>query len=95
MADRDYLLDEDGDLKISNGDFAFGESLTDDALLIIGCNQGELKSDPLTGCNMVARLRSQQTSEEIQRVVRLQMQRDGKDYNELKNYLRTVVNDRD
>lgn len=92
---RDYLLDDDGDLKIENGDFAFGESDTDDALLIIGMNQGELKSDPLTGCNMVARIRSQQTPEEIQRVIRLQMQRDGKNYNEIKKYLKTVINGRD
>jgi len=92
---KDYLLDDDGDLKIQNGDFAFGESDTDDALLIIGMNQGELKYDPLTGCNMVARLRSQQSATEIQKVVRLQMQRDGKNYNEIKRFLKTIVNGED
>lgn len=89
---RDYQLTDDGDLKIEGGDFVFGESDTDDAFIILGMNQGEWKGDPLTGCNMVQRIRSNQGPTEIERVVRAQMQRDGKNYNELKRYLKTIVN---
>jgi hypothetical protein len=89
---RDYILDDDGDLKIEAGDFVFGDAETDDVLLILGINQGELKSDPLCGTNMTQRIRSQQTPEEIQRAVRLQMQRDGKNFNEIKAFLKTIIN---
>jgi hypothetical protein len=89
---NDYQLDDDGDLKIEAGDFVFSDALTDDVAMIISINQGELKSDPLTGCNMVSRIRSQQSAEEIQRSVRLQLQRDGKNFNEIKDYLKTIIN---
>lgn len=91
MTSNDYILGDDGDLVIQNGDFLFGDSRTDDVDLIIATNQGEWKQDPLTGCNMVERMRSKQSPDQIQRAVRIQVMRDGMNFNEVRKHLETVI----
>lgn len=89
---KDILLGDDGDLKIVNGDFAIGDSLTQDVSRILKLNKGELKSDPLLGCNMIELMNSESSKTNIETVVRLNLERDGKDYNEIKNVLKLNVN---
>ena len=46
---QDLILDQDGDLKIQNGDFAIGESTIQHQHHIIIANKGEYKEHPEVG----------------------------------------------
>lgn len=78
MAERDFLLDTDGDLVIRNGAIAVGDSLTQEVSMLLLTNQGEMRHDPLCGCNLVRRKNSVISRSQFERVVRLQVERDGK-----------------
>ncbi|MFY0714133.1 hypothetical protein J1D01_10680 [Seonamhaeicola sp. NFXS20] len=86
--EQDILLDDTDDLIIENGDFKIGESLTQDVGLILRMNQGELKEDPLLGANLIQMVKSNVDDDELQTRVKLHLQRDGKDYEALKNYIK-------
>jgi len=49
----DYLLDEDFDLRIEDGDFISGESTTQHQDLLMMLNKGELRQFPKTGVGVV------------------------------------------
>lgn len=83
----DILLDETDDLIVENGDFKVGESLTQDVGLILRLNQGGLKSDPLLGANVIRMINSDVDNEELQTKIKLHLQRDGKDYEDIKQYI--------
>lgn len=89
---KDIILGDDGDLLIVNNDFAIGDPLTQDVSRILRMNKGELKSDPLLGCNMIELMKSEASQTTIETIVKLNLQRDGKDYNEIKNLLKVNVN---
>ncbi len=46
---KDFLLDDKGDLKIENGDFAVGDSNQQHVVHIFKSFQGEWKQNPLIG----------------------------------------------
>ncbi|QQV91587.1 oxidase [Winogradskyella phage Peternella_1] len=83
----DIVLDENDDITIVNGDFAIGESLTQEVGLILKANQGEWKSDPLIGANLIQLINSNVDDSKLKTRVKLQLQRDGKDYNEIKDLI--------
>lgn len=85
--EQDILLDENDDLIFQDGDFVIGSSLTQDVGIILRLNQGELKSDPLLGANLIKYVNSNIDEVDLQTVVKLHLQRDGKDYEEIKNYI--------
>lgn len=85
--EQDLLLDENDDLIIENGDFKIGESLTQEVGLIIRMNQGELKADPLLGANIIRMINSSVNDDELQTKIKLHLQRDGKDYEDIKKYI--------
>lgn len=85
--EQDILLDETDDLIFQDGDFVIGSSLTQDVGIILRLNQGELKSDPLLGANLIKYVNSNIDEVDLQTVVKLHLQRDGKDYEEIKNYI--------
>jgi len=85
--EQDILLDETDDLIFQDGDFVIGSSLTQDVGIILRLNQGELKSDPLLGANLIRYINSNIDDVDIQTVVKLHLQRDGKDYEEIKKYI--------
>lgn len=91
MAERDYILDDDGDLEVVNGDFVFGDSQTDDVDILLRLNQGELKYDALCGTNMARRIRGNESPDAIIRALRLQLERDGKNFQDIKDYLKTRI----
>lgn len=77
---RDFLLDEAGRLVLRNGGIATGDSYTQEvALLMLSC-QGEMRHDPLAGCNLVRRTNSRISRGELERIVRIQVERDGKSW---------------
>lgn len=87
MAERDFILDADGDLVIRNGDFAMGNSLHDDVGLLLLTCQGEHMLDPFLGCNLPRRVNGVIRRSELQRIARLQVERDGKNWDDIRDGL--------
>jgi hypothetical protein len=81
---KDILLDQDNDLQIMNGDFVIGESLMQEVGIILQMNQGELKSDPFIGANLIVKMRGIENRHKIESLIDAQLELDGKNYDEVK-----------
>lgn len=92
MSDRkDIMLDDNNDLLISNGDFVISDSMMQDVALILLMNQGELKSDPILGCNLTKYLNASGKMEEVKRAIRMNLDRAGIDYEDVKEQMNTIL----
>lgn len=80
----DIKLNENEDLTNANGDFVMGESLDQDVAIIIKLNQGDFKSDPILGAGLFRLINSNATAAEIKAKIKLHLERDGKNYEEIK-----------
>lgn len=85
--ETDFLLDDKDDIIIANGDLLVGESLTQEVSLILRVNQGEFKNDPLIGANLIQLVNTNISKAELKKRVKLHLQRDGKNYNEIKDFI--------
>lgn len=74
----DILDDEDGDLKIEDGDFAFGESLDQEVTTIVGLNPGEWPSDPVIGPALTRLMKGDASPTAIRQRIQLHLARDKK-----------------
>lgn len=90
--EQDILLDKDNDLLIRNGDFVIDESLTQDITILLGLNQGELKSDPLLGPGLIRLINSNVSDDELKAKIKLHLQRDNKNYEAIKDYITLNTN---
>jgi phage baseplate assembly protein W len=84
----DILLNENDDLRIENGDFVIGESIDQEVGLILRMNKGELKEDPIVGCNLIQLIHSNITEATLKQIIKIQLARDGKSYEELKERIK-------
>ena len=84
---KDILLDQDNDLQIMNGDFVIGESLMQEVGIILQMNQGELKSDPFIGANLIVKMRGIENRHKIESLIDAQLELDGKNYDEIKELI--------
>ena len=84
---KDILLDENNDLAFVNGDFSIGESEMQEVALILQYQQGSLKSDPLVGANMTELIKGKYDRTAVEKRVKIQLERDGKNYDEIKKRL--------
>ncbi|KQC30173.1 hypothetical protein [Flagellimonas eckloniae] len=91
--EQDFLLGEDGDLLIENGDFVVGDSLDQEVQAILEMAQGELKEDPILGVDIFRLVHSNVTEADLKQRVKLHLARDGKDYDELKERIRLKTNE--
>lgn len=89
---KDILLGDDGDLLIENGDFVIGDSIDQEVQAILELAQGELKEDPVLGVDLFRMIHSNATEAELKQRVKLHLERDGKDYDELKERIRLRTN---
>lgn len=81
---RDFMLDNDGRLVLRAGGIHTGESTSQEVALILATNKGEWRHDPLCGCDLVKRTNGRITRSELERIARLQLERDGKDWPSIK-----------
>lgn len=82
---NDFLLDNEDDLLIEDGDFVIGESTMQDVGIILKAVPGEIKNDPILGAALFAKVKSGASQLEIEAIVKKHLKRDGKDYNTVKN----------
>lgn len=85
---KDIVLDSEFDLKIVNGDFVIDESETQEVALILSISQGELKSDPLIGANLIEFIRGGKDKVKIEKHIRSQLELDDKDYDDIKENIK-------
>lgn len=85
---KDIILESDFDLKIVNGDFAIDESEMQEVALILSMSQGELKSDPLIGANLIEFIRGGKDKVKIEKHLRSQLELDDKDYDDIKENIK-------
>jgi len=83
MIFQDYLLDENGDLLIENGDFVVGASDEQHAIDIMQSFPGEWKQFPLLGAGLIASLKTDNPQAEKNNIFE-QLQSDGFEVNSMK-----------
>lgn len=85
MAERDFMLDNEGRLVLRAGGIHTGDSLSQEVALILLTNKGEIRHDPLCGCDLVRRINGRISRSELERIARVQLERDGKDWAAIKS----------
>jgi hypothetical protein len=86
---KDIMLDSNNDLLIKNGDFVIGESTEQEVARIIVLSKGGLKEDPILGPNLISKIKSREDLQGIERAIKLNVERDGKDWDKIKPYIKT------
>lgn len=92
MADRGILVSDSGELVIRNGTLAVGDTLSQDVALLMLTNKGEIRHDMFTGCDLLRRTNSRMSRSEFERIVRVQVERDGKQWHAIKDGIRLRTN---
>ena len=73
----DFLLDEQDDLLIRDGDLVVGPSEQQEIGLIVRLAQGELRAAPLTGFGIARRLRGEADRDSFSQELDTQLRLDG------------------
>lgn len=81
---KDFLMDDQGNFLIRNGDFVIDDSELQEAGEILSSMKGEFKEDPLIGADLLPMIKSKAPQSEIELAARIALARDGKDWNALK-----------
>ena len=88
---KGILLGEDGDMLIRNKSLVVGNSEMQEVALILQMNQGEQKFELLLGTNLAELIKTNSSRFEIERRVKINLSRDGKDYNQIKDRIKTSL----
>lgn len=83
----DTLLDNTDDLIFQNGDFKIGESTIQEVGIILRLTKGDLKSDPLLGADLIQLKKTKVKRFDIESRARIGLGRDGKDFDEMKQFI--------
>lgn len=90
---NDFLLDENGDLLIQNGDFVIGESNDQEVATLLQLNKGELKEFPILGPGLIRLINGNISEIELKQIIKTELKRDGKSYQELKERIKLRTNE--
>ncbi|MFL0134697.1 hypothetical protein, partial [Tenacibaculum maritimum] len=71
---KDFLLDEDGDLKIENGDFVIGNCDQQDVEILIVSHKGAFKEFPLVGFGAINYIKREVSKVEFKRDLKVQLE---------------------
>jgi hypothetical protein len=74
---QDYLLDDDLDLQITNGDFVQGASDQNASILLLNTNTGNWKASPFCGMGIKKYQGSSNTQQIMKREITVQHEADG------------------
>jgi hypothetical protein len=73
----DFLLDNDDDLLIENGDFATGESDNQSVYLVIKSSYGDWRESPILGANLQGFINSKLSDLQLKNKLKLALKSDG------------------
>lgn len=91
MAGKGILMGNDGDLIVSNGSLAIGDSTMQEVAVILQMNQGEQKFMPMLGANIVQLSKAKVSRFDIEKRTKIALALDGKDYDLLKEEIQTYI----
>lgn len=91
MAGKGILLDKNNDLMVQNGSMIIADSVMQEVALILQINQGEQKFMPLLGPNLIQEKLTNLSRFEIEQRVKVHLELDNKDYNQLKKEIQTYI----
>jgi hypothetical protein len=74
---KDILLDTDRDLLLKNGDLVFDEADSQNIETLVILNQGDLKDNPLVGCNSFKLINGKVDPTAVKRAISIQLTGDG------------------
>lgn len=97
---KGIMLDDNGDLLIQpraepDGKLTglvLDDSVIQDAAIVLGMNQGEMKEDPALGPNLLRFIRSSSSKERIQKQIQIHLKRGGLNYDELTDKIQLTLN---
>lgn len=92
MAERDFLLGDDGDLVLRNGTIATGPSLTQEVAQLLVLSKGAVRHDPLCGCDLRRLQNSVIGRTQFEHIVKLQVERDGKSWADIRAGIKLKLN---
>lgn len=75
---NDILLDDDGEDKVKDGDFAVGDGTIDDCFIIFRLNKGMLKGNVMMGPNLQLMINDNKPPTKIKQEMSLSLEMDGK-----------------
>lgn len=91
MAGKGILLNDENDLKIIGKQMVVGDSTMQEVAIILEMSQGSLKSNPLLGADIIQLLKANASKVDIVRRSRIHLEKDGKNYDEIKNKIKTLT----
>lgn len=89
---KGLVVTTDGDLNVTGRHLVVGDTLLQDASVVLQLKQGELKEDPLLGPNLLRLLRGKADKTEIERLVKIHLSRAGISYEDVKSKLEIILN---
>lgn len=92
MAGKGILLDDDNGLKVLNGSLVVGHTIMQEAGLIVQMQQGNLKSVPLLGPDLVQQKKTNSSRFNVEQRLRVHLAMDKKDYKQIKEQLEISFN---
>lgn len=81
----------DAEKKILSG-LLIDDTLIQDAAIVLGMNQGELKEDPALGPCLLRQIRAPVNKAKIEKSIQIHLKRAGIDYDELINKIQLNIN---
>jgi hypothetical protein len=88
---NDWLTDNEGNYLIKDGDFMIGPSEQQEVAEILESHPGEFKEDPIIGCELTRMIKSKYDPARMRAVIKKQLARDGKDYEDYKEYINLKI----
>lgn len=86
---KDFLIQDDGDLLIKDGDLVVGPSIEQEIIWILQMEKGHLKSSPSIGASLTRHTRGVGSKrEEIEKSIRLNLEADGKNYSQMQKLIK-------
>jgi mono/diheme cytochrome c family protein len=89
---NDWLTDDEGNYLIKDGDFVIGPSEQQEVAEILEGHPGEWKEDPIIGAALTQMIKSKYDPARMRAVIKKQLARDGKDYEDYKDYINLKIN---
>lgn len=86
------LIGDDNDLLVQGGTLMMGDTLIQDACIVLDMNQGELKDSPLTGVNLVRMIRGKAKTEKMRKTIEIGLERVGIRFEDIKDQFEAAVN---
>lgn len=89
---KDILLDDSYEIVVKDGDFAIGDSTIQELECLSKTSPGQLKKDPIIGLALFRYMKSKVNEAKLRRAMKIQLKRDGKNYDELKEIFKVMAN---